>query len=106
MKWRQQWDVENIKNWEPPEAIKLYYPSGGTGFDKDGAPGNQNKTSYHVFFMTTFSYSNCCTICWFGYHWHASFNHPARFYKENYSGIRTLSRAGKAKSKSPACGNL
>lgn len=39
MKWRQQWDVDNIKNWKPPEAIKLYYPSGGTGFDKDGVPG-------------------------------------------------------------------
>ncbi|CAG9772686.1 unnamed protein product [Ceutorhynchus assimilis] len=39
MKWRLQWEVETkLKDWIPPEAIQLYYPSGICGFDKDGAP--------------------------------------------------------------------
>ncbi|XP_063238231.1 SEC14-like protein 2 [Bacillus rossius redtenbacheri] len=38
MKWREKWDVDNLVNWEPPEVIKKYYPSGLAGYDKDGSP--------------------------------------------------------------------
>ncbi|XP_047001241.1 SEC14-like protein 2 [Schistocerca americana] len=38
LQWRQRWDADNIQSWEPPEVLKKYYPSGISGFDKDGAP--------------------------------------------------------------------
>lgn len=38
LQWRQRWDAENIQSWEPPEVLQKYYPSGISGFDKDGAP--------------------------------------------------------------------
>lgn len=39
MEWRRQWEVDSIIDWEAPEVIKNHYPSGVSGFDKDGAPG-------------------------------------------------------------------
>lgn len=38
MKWRETWEVEKLKDWEPPEILNKYYISGLTGFDKEGAP--------------------------------------------------------------------
>ncbi|XP_050304373.1 SEC14-like protein 2 [Anthonomus grandis grandis] len=39
IKWRIQWEVDGaLKEWTPPEAIRLYYPSGVCGFDKGGSP--------------------------------------------------------------------
>jgi hypothetical protein len=35
--------VEKLKDWEPPEVIKKYYPSGICGYDKEGAPGMKAK---------------------------------------------------------------
>lgn len=40
MKWRLQWEVDTaLKDWTPPEVVRLYYPYGICGVDKDGAPG-------------------------------------------------------------------
>jgi hypothetical protein len=39
LKWREKWEVEKLKDWEPPEVIQKYYPSGISGYDKEGAPG-------------------------------------------------------------------
>ncbi|XP_068085642.1 SEC14-like protein 2 isoform X2 [Anabrus simplex] len=36
--WREQWEVESLQTWEPPEVIQKYYPSGLSGFDKEGSP--------------------------------------------------------------------
>lgn len=39
MKWRLQWEVDTaLKDWTPPEVVRLYYPYGICGVDKDGAP--------------------------------------------------------------------
>ncbi|KAG8225483.1 hypothetical protein J437_LFUL009476 [Ladona fulva] len=39
MHWRTQWGVDDIlTKWEPPEVLEKYFPSGISGFDKDGAP--------------------------------------------------------------------
>jgi hypothetical protein len=31
--------VDKLKDWEPPEVIQKYFPSGISGYDKEGAPG-------------------------------------------------------------------
>ena len=46
MKWREKWEVEKLKDWEPPEIFNKYYISGITGYDKEGAPGNVNIILY------------------------------------------------------------
>ncbi|XP_018321179.1 SEC14-like protein 2 [Agrilus planipennis] len=39
LQWRKHWQVDDdLKTWEPPEVLKLYYPSGTCGLDNDGAP--------------------------------------------------------------------
>jgi len=38
LKWRDEWEVEKLKEWEPPEVFQKYYPSGSAGFDKEGSP--------------------------------------------------------------------
>ncbi|KAJ8964509.1 hypothetical protein NQ314_004797 [Rhamnusium bicolor] len=39
MKWRKQWEVDGaLKEWSPPEVVRLYHPSGTSGYDKNGAP--------------------------------------------------------------------
>lgn len=39
LQWRLFWDVDaGLKTWEPPETLGLFYPSGSTGCDADGAP--------------------------------------------------------------------
>nr|XP_018917974.1 PREDICTED: SEC14-like protein 2 [Bemisia tabaci] len=38
MKWRERWGVDDLEHWEPPEVLQKYYPSGISGFDKDGSP--------------------------------------------------------------------
>lgn len=43
LKWREEWEVEKIKDWEPPEVLQKYYPSGISGFDKEGSPGMRTK---------------------------------------------------------------
>jgi hypothetical protein len=39
LKWREKWEVEKLRDWEPPEVMQKYYPSGISGYDKEGAPG-------------------------------------------------------------------
>ncbi|KAF5307659.1 hypothetical protein FQR65_LT06714 [Abscondita terminalis] len=38
LQWRKFWDVDNLKTWEPVEALRIYYPSGSTGCDAEGSP--------------------------------------------------------------------
>lgn len=38
LKWREEWEVEKLKEWEPPEIFQKYYPCGIPGFDKEGSP--------------------------------------------------------------------
>lgn len=38
MKWREEWNVDLLSEWAPPEVFSKFYPSGLSGFDKDGAP--------------------------------------------------------------------
>ncbi|XP_060529229.1 SEC14-like protein 4 [Cylas formicarius] len=39
LRWRQQWEVDTaLKDWVLPDVIRLYYPSGISGLDKQGAP--------------------------------------------------------------------
>jgi hypothetical protein len=41
LEWRKKWEVEKLKDWEPPEVFQKYYPSGISGYDKEGAPGRK-----------------------------------------------------------------
>jgi hypothetical protein len=43
LKWREQWEVEKLRDWEPPEVFQKYYPYGISGFDKEGSPGMRTK---------------------------------------------------------------
>ncbi|KAM3961246.1 SEC14-like protein 2 [Aphomia sociella] len=38
LKWREKWDLDNIQTWEGPEVLQKYFPSGSSGFDKEGSP--------------------------------------------------------------------
>ncbi|XP_014262397.1 SEC14-like protein 2 [Cimex lectularius] len=38
LKWRKDWGADTIQDWPTPEIFRYYYPSGISGFDKDGAP--------------------------------------------------------------------
>lgn len=38
LKWREEWEVEKLKEWEPPEVFQKYFPCGIAGFDKEGTP--------------------------------------------------------------------
>ncbi|XP_053625554.1 SEC14-like protein 2 [Plodia interpunctella] len=39
MKWREKWEIDTtLQTWEPPEVLQKYFPSGSTGFDKEGSP--------------------------------------------------------------------
>ncbi|KAJ1530745.1 hypothetical protein ONE63_005600 [Megalurothrips usitatus] len=38
MRWREKWHVDSIREWQPPEVLDKYYPSGLSGFDKEGSP--------------------------------------------------------------------
>ncbi|XP_034840328.1 SEC14-like protein 2 [Maniola hyperantus] len=39
MKWREKWGVDTtLASWQPPEVFEKHFPSGSTGFDKDGSP--------------------------------------------------------------------
>ena len=40
IEWREKNRIDDILQWEPPEVLKLYYPVGIIGSDKDGCPGN------------------------------------------------------------------
>lgn len=40
MEWRVRWDIDRLlTHWEPPLALKQFFPSGICGNDKDGVPG-------------------------------------------------------------------
>lgn len=42
MEWRVRWDIDRLlTHWEPPLALKQFFPSGICGNDKDGVPGTQ-----------------------------------------------------------------
>ncbi|XP_028173650.1 SEC14-like protein 2 [Ostrinia furnacalis] len=39
MKWREKWEVDTtLHSWQPPEVLEKHFPSGSTGFDKEGSP--------------------------------------------------------------------
>ncbi|XP_026473263.1 SEC14-like protein 2 [Ctenocephalides felis] len=38
MSWRVFWKVDTLKDWKAPEVLVKYFPSGLSGYDKDGAP--------------------------------------------------------------------
>ncbi|XP_059057009.1 SEC14-like protein 2 [Achroia grisella] len=38
MKWREKWGVDTLQEWEGPELLQKFFPSGSTGFDKEGSP--------------------------------------------------------------------
>ncbi|PNF14249.1 hypothetical protein B7P43_G12208 [Cryptotermes secundus] len=38
LRWRDNWEVEKLRDWVPPEVMQKYYPSGISGYDKEGAP--------------------------------------------------------------------
>lgn len=73
MGWREKWAIETqLPSWSPPEAIIKYFPSGSTGFDKEGSPG-----LYSYLFIQTIlktykfkhivNFSHNCTIWRFGF---------------------------------------
>lgn len=40
MKWREKWGVDTtLASWQAPEVLETHFPSGSTGFDKEGSPG-------------------------------------------------------------------
>lgn len=37
--WREKWGVDtSLASWQAPEVLETYFPSGSTGFDKEGSP--------------------------------------------------------------------
>nr|XP_026489889.1 SEC14-like protein 2 [Vanessa tameamea] len=39
MKWREKWGVDTtLESWKAPEVLETHFPSGSTGFDKEGSP--------------------------------------------------------------------
>ncbi|XP_008480667.1 SEC14-like protein 3, partial [Diaphorina citri] len=38
LKWRQDWGIDDIQSWTPPEALVDRLPVGITGYDKEGSP--------------------------------------------------------------------
>ncbi|KAJ2952861.1 hypothetical protein O0L34_g7226 [Tuta absoluta] len=39
MEWREKWGIDTtLHTWQPPEVLEKHFPSGSTGFDKEGSP--------------------------------------------------------------------
>ncbi|XP_072943763.1 SEC14-like protein 2 [Epargyreus clarus] len=39
MKWREKWGIDTtLQTWQAPEVLETHFPSGSTGFDKEGSP--------------------------------------------------------------------
>ncbi|XP_004930377.1 SEC14-like protein 2 isoform X1 [Bombyx mori] len=39
LKWREKWEVDTtLPSWQAPEVLQKHFPSGSTGFDKEGSP--------------------------------------------------------------------
>ncbi|XP_022819667.1 SEC14-like protein 2 [Spodoptera litura] len=39
LKWREKWGIDTtLQTWEAPEVLTKHFPSGSTGFDKEGSP--------------------------------------------------------------------
>lgn len=39
LKWREKWCIDTtLPSWQPPEVLEKHFPSGSTGFDKEGSP--------------------------------------------------------------------
>ncbi|XP_038215832.1 SEC14-like protein 2 [Zerene cesonia] len=39
MKWREKWGIDTtLHTWQAPEVLEKHFPSGSTGFDKEGSP--------------------------------------------------------------------
>ncbi|XP_073985100.1 SEC14-like protein 2 isoform X2 [Rhodnius prolixus] len=38
LKWREKWEADTIQEWPTPKVFEQYYPSGVSGFDKEGSP--------------------------------------------------------------------
>lgn len=51
MKWRKQYNVDNILDWKTPQLLANYTPHGISGFDKEGSPGNLPKFKQQFLFF-------------------------------------------------------
>ncbi|CAB3239128.1 unnamed protein product [Arctia plantaginis] len=39
LKWREKWGIDKeLQTWQAPDVLDKYFPSGSTGFDKEGSP--------------------------------------------------------------------
>ncbi|XP_026747586.1 SEC14-like protein 2 [Trichoplusia ni] len=39
LKWREKWGIDTtLHTWQAPEVLEKHFPSGSTGFDKEGSP--------------------------------------------------------------------
>ncbi|XP_075969908.1 SEC14-like protein 2 [Anticarsia gemmatalis] len=39
LKWREKWGIDTtLQSWQAPEVLENHFPSGSTGFDKEGSP--------------------------------------------------------------------
>ncbi|KAK3913656.1 SEC14-like protein 2 [Frankliniella fusca] len=38
LRWRERYEVDQVRDWQPPEVLSKYYPSGLSGRDRDGSP--------------------------------------------------------------------
>ncbi|KAJ0180732.1 hypothetical protein K1T71_004136 [Dendrolimus kikuchii] len=39
LKWREKWGLDTtLHNWKAPDVLEKHFPSGSTGFDKEGSP--------------------------------------------------------------------
>lgn len=63
LKWREKWGIDKeLQTWQPPEVLEKHFPSGSTGFDKEGSPGNV------LLFFCIYNYHDVllsCNYMWF-----------------------------------------
>lgn len=38
LEWRKRYGADTLLEWDPPEVLRLYYPGGYLGHDKEGFP--------------------------------------------------------------------
>jgi hypothetical protein len=76
--------VQNLRDWEPPEVIQKYYPSGISGYDKEGAPGmkaSQFFMSLQISIILKDMFNNLR---------HPYCDHKFPFFKQPYSSTNTI----------------
>ncbi|XP_011561304.3 SEC14-like protein 2 [Plutella xylostella] len=39
MAWREKWELDSgLQQWQPPKVLETYFPSGSSGYDREGSP--------------------------------------------------------------------